>query len=152
VRNFDVWAAESCVGNALDFVEDLQRAVSAKLKLHELRKIADDLVMATRQLTAIGSLYSHELGKQARTDLRASVDCIINHPSNLGMSRWHSLQAAEKLLKVYLKLKGKVYPKIHDLKDLTDLAISSGYRNFHRVHSRGNVHCWGQVWRSAVYA
>ncbi|MGA1870684.1 MAG: hypothetical protein ACMUJM_19290 [bacterium] len=47
-----------------------------------------------------------------------------------GLSKWSSLQFSEKLLKSYLKYKGKAFPHSQDLLKLTKLAEDNGLPKF----------------------
>jgi hypothetical protein len=74
-------------------------------------------------------MLSIGLGPKVRADLRASVSDVVSQTPDYGNSRWHSLQAAEKVLKTYLRLKAIEYPrgnKGHDLALLVGLASAHG--------------------------
>ena len=63
----------------------------------------------------------HPLASSAIADLTlASQLCCSTNPQ-LGLSRWHSLQGAEKAIKLYLTLKDAVFPYTHNLTELLKL-------------------------------
>jgi hypothetical protein len=60
----------------------------------------------------------------------ADMDTAVYHLTNLdcqyGLSRWASLQAAEKTLKGFIRVLGDKPPKTHDLQKLASLATHVG--------------------------
>lgn len=108
--------------NVLDCVKGLQPAMSQALKASELRDIKDRIQLDTLRFTAIEKLYNTSLGGAAKADLRASIDRLMDNPPHNGQSRWASLQAAEKFLKIYIDDKTRSYPKGHNLRKLADMA------------------------------
>jgi HEPN domain-containing protein len=63
---------------------------------------------------------------QSLSDLLASSNHLFDSPLNYGLSKWASLQAAEKFIKDFIVAKGGAAPKHHNLKQLAAIAESHG--------------------------
>src|SRR5690242_18041249 len=76
------------------------------------------------------SIHNHarddDLAHGAIADLKTSAQHLVDSRDDLGLSRWGSLQAAEKLLKHFLRSKGRQFPKTHNLSRLADIAARIG--------------------------
>jgi HEPN domain-containing protein len=64
--------------------------------------------------------------KIALDDLHQSASHLISHNPSYGLSRWASLQSAEKLLKSFIKLHGGKFLKTHNLTELASSAVLLG--------------------------
>lgn len=75
----------------------------------------------------------HELMYIARGDVAAAVAALMDQGERYGASKWASLQAAEKVLKTAISLKGAKFKYTHGLKELckhlSDLGITLGRRD-----------------------
>lgn len=83
--------------------------------------------------TALPAAYTlectdHELMAIARTDVQVAVVNLMDQHHSFGASKWASLQAAEKVLKAAIALKGAQFKKSHHLsglcKHLEDLGVT----------------------------
>jgi hypothetical protein len=68
----------------------------------------------------------HELVPLATADWDAAVDHLTADRGELGLARWGSLQAVEKMLKVYISLRASTYKRSHELAGLADDAEKLG--------------------------
>ena len=59
--------------------------------------------------------------KEAKGDLIQSVDLLFQHKPLCGLSKWGSMQFAEKVIKSFLKNKKEPFPKTHNLSELINL-------------------------------
>lgn len=113
--------------NVLDAIAGLEPAYSRVLSEGELQKMCGDVHLASLQVQTIAKLFRIGKGAQAASDIDASVERLFDQPPQYGLSRWHSLQAAEKLIKVYLDDKRASY-KLgrdgHNLNKLIDRAAA----------------------------
>jgi len=69
-----------------------------------------------------GALFS----KEALDDLNQSAVYLTAPKPNYGLSKWSSLQAAEKMLKSYAVQNGGKLHKKHDLTKLEKEAVNAG--------------------------
>lgn len=69
---------------------------------------------------------SNVLMSQATSDLNASTSHLFTNPPNYGLSKWASLQAAEKFIKAFITSKGGTPPRHHRLTELAQIAESHG--------------------------
>ena len=60
--------------------------------------------------------------REVQSDIDAAVHHVMNKPPHFGQSKWHSLQATEKILKVFLESRTVSYPRHHQLRGLAELA------------------------------
>ena len=113
----------AAVSNILDWVVDLTDESRKHLSDSVLSSISNACIVALRQATDWQSKGSEFLDSIA-DDLKLSATLAVE--GNFGLSRWHSLQASEKAIKVFIKKKGGSVPHIHDLKKLGDQATKLG--------------------------
>lgn len=115
-------AAALC--NLMDWVRDLSVEIRNALSDEECNSISKDCFEALRQAG-----YWREAGKSFHaatdTDLRLSATLAVE--GKFGLSRWHSLQTAEKALKAYIHSKGGKPKHIHDLRRLVEAARKLGF-------------------------
>lgn len=118
----------SPITNLLTLINDFPPGLAAQLSdkecfnVLELFKHALDCMHAIEYIA--GNPYVHE----ALSDIHASVRHIFSVPPHYGQSKWSSAQAAEKLLKSLLKVKGISFPFNHDIRGLADLARTGGMK------------------------
>jgi len=77
---------------------------------------------------AIEYIAGNPYVSEALSDIHASVRHIFAVPPHYGQSKWSSAQAAEKLLKSLLKVKGISFPFNHDIRGLANLARAGGMK------------------------
>lgn len=112
--------------NVLHGIEKLSQVLASELSDDELREVLRVFVLGHDLFTALGShCRSDELATAALLDYNSSARHCAAGSREYGMSRWASLQAAEKLLKHYLIRKGKKFRYTHNLKELGEQAHQS---------------------------
>jgi hypothetical protein len=79
-------------------------------------------------MQAIGYIDKNPYVSEALSDIHASIRHIFTVPPHYGQSKWSSAQAAEKLLKSFLKLKNISFPFTHDIEGLVTLAVLGGMK------------------------
>ncbi len=67
--------------------------------------------------------------EEAKGDLIQSVDLLFQHKPLCGLSKWESLQFAEKVIKSFLKYKKEPFPKTHNLSELINLLERYNVKN-----------------------
>lgn len=120
--------------NVLNCIEGLTTTKASKLGLSECRELVLTLVEFHNLFWAINR---NEL-KPRLTDVRAEIDAAIMHlfppRPHSGLSKWASLQATEKMLKMFLRSKGVAYKFSHDLMYLLELAENCGLPSISRTN------------------
>lgn len=118
---------EWLIVNVLRCIKELPSHLAAKLTDAELAELFDQFIESYLCLRALkAECREQDLAIAARIDLTASARHILAGQQEFGMSRWASLQAAEKLLKLYLSLRGVSFPKVHLLTTLFELVAENG--------------------------
>lgn len=133
-RNFDKHKNEPSIGangrrpvvNVLSLVRSLPPGLAAQLTDQECWNILNTFRDTLDCMHAIGYLAGKPYIAEVRADVTASVVHFFSLPPHYGQSKWASCQAAEKLLKCFLKVRGVAFPKNHDLEGLAVLARLQG--------------------------
>ena len=113
--------------NVLDFVDGLTQEFANTLNNEELQGLFNQFVFGRNALMRVYEIYDRsELTQQARADLMASSSHLFDSPPNHGLSKWASLQAAEKFIKDFIVAKGGAAPRSHNLKQLAAIAEGHG--------------------------
>ncbi len=113
--------------NVLDFVDGLTQEFANTLNNEELQGLFNQFVFGRNALMRVYETYDRsELTQQARADLMASSSHLFDSPPNYGLSKWASLQAAEKFIKDFIVAKGGAGPRSHNLKQLAGIAEGFG--------------------------
>lgn len=121
--------------NTLDLVEsehgeafpDGARASLADVDLNRVDAAFRRAYLAMREMPSSNARGGkHEMVSSARADLETAVVRMIARPQHWGQSRWASLQAVEKLLKVAIEAKAGTFDKTHDLARLSATAVELG--------------------------
>lgn len=108
--------------NVLASIEGLPQQLATLLTNSELREIFDDYVLALGVLQELrGKHKSDTLIAAAFTDLDVAVEKLTNASPDYGLSRWSSLQFAEKVIKAELRAAGVKFPSNHNLGNLAKL-------------------------------
>ncbi len=115
--------------NVLTLILELPEALAADLSDNELRHIMAKFSAGMEALNAIERVKDFSYVVEAQTDIAAAVRHVFSTPSHLGQSKWSSAQAAEKMLKAFLKYKQIKFPFNHNIKDLYALAKSNAMNN-----------------------
>jgi hypothetical protein len=131
--------------NVLTLVQGLSDQLSRELSDHEVKVIFETFQRALHSFSSINSLGQlYPLAESARLDLRKSAEICVNDHTGRGMSRWHSLQAIEKLLKLFIEIRGGTSPQNHNLGQLDSIARSLGSRGLDRAQRKA-VQCNADV-------
>jgi hypothetical protein len=77
-------------------------------------------------MTSLEEVAPLPMVREAQSDIEAAVQHAVGQTPHYGQSRWSSLQAAEKICKVFLESRLKRYPKHHRLHELAALAETVG--------------------------
>lgn len=113
--------------NVLRCVIDLPPGLAERLTNTEMQAIFNDFIASYTCMQLLQTqCRQDDLAIAAHIDLTTSARHIVAHSRELGMSRWASLQAAEKLLKLYLAKQSVPFPKIHKLNTLFELVAQNG--------------------------
>ena len=113
--------------NAVQMVNGMTAAVAKSLSREELDSIHAAFEPAKTAFVQLLDLtYRFPLAEVARVDLMKAAEICVRDPHGRGLSRWHSLQAVEKVLKVFIEIRGQTYPKTHDLIALSKRAVELG--------------------------
>lgn len=132
--------------NVLDIIVDLQPGFSRTLSPEELGDLTREISSMTVKFQTIENIYKLPLGKEVKGDLVASVDRFFQNPPQYGLSRWDSLQVAEKCMKAYLSSTELPFPKGrggHNLSKLMQLVSQHSKVRFPQ-HLVGYVQCNSQ--------
>lgn len=116
------------IKNLLTLINDFPPGLAAKLSDEECRYVLDSFKHVLDCMHAIEYIAGNPYIPEVLSDIHASVIHIFSAPPHYGQSKWSSAQAAEKLLKSLLKVKGISFPFNHDIRGLADLARSGGMR------------------------
>lgn len=113
--------------NAVQMVKGMTTTVAKSLSKEELNAIHAAFEPAKAAFVQLLDItYRFPLAEIARVDLLNAAEICVGDPQRRGLSRWHSLQAVEKLLKLYIEIRGQTYPKTHDLIALSTHAAKLG--------------------------
>jgi len=113
--------------NILRLIEKLPQGLSSQLTDEELKDILKSYIDAHSLFNAIHSLCrGEELALGAVTDFESSARFAVGNPAGYGQSLWGSLQAAEKMLKYFIKAKGEKFPNTHVLSKLAKQSYKLG--------------------------
>lgn len=107
--------------DVLDYVQDLTPSLRLSLSEKECDSIYEDFNAGIEAWREIGHFPAIPEG-----DLDAAIDHLLKFPRNHGLSKWASLQAAEKALKTLIRKRGQTPPKVHNLSRLASQATSLG--------------------------
>lgn len=114
------------ITNLLTLINDLPPGLAAQLSDEECCDVLEVFMHALDSMHAIEYIASNPYVHEALSDIQASVRHIFSVPPHYGQSKWSSAQAAEKLLKSYLKVKGVSFPFNHNIRELANLARTGG--------------------------
>lgn len=117
------------ITNVLSLINGLPPGLAAQLTDEECYNILELFVNTLSCVHAIERIKGNQYVPEALSDIHSSVRHIISVSPHYGQSKWSSAQAAEKLLKSFLKEKGIIFPKNHDIRRLADLARTGGMRS-----------------------
>jgi hypothetical protein len=104
--------------NALDSIQHLGPSLRASLTEVECQDILSAFIRGFEALQALERLDKRKFIHEAIGDERTAVEHLSALPPQYGLSRWHSLQFVEKLLKCFLVSRGERVPKHHKVQSL----------------------------------
>jgi len=116
------------ITNVLTLINGFPSGLAAQLSDKECCNIIELFMYALNCMHAIEGIKGNKYVPEALSDIQSSVRHIFSVPPHYGQSKWSSAQAAEKLLKSFLKEKGIPFPKNHDIRGLADLARTGGMK------------------------
>lgn len=119
---------DDCI-NVAKCIEGLTEYTTNRITDVEIRELATHLYECMYLSQIIDKKISTKLIKEAKSDFMQSVDNFFRVPGVHGLSKWHSLQFTEKLLKSYIESKGGTYGFTHDLGKLLTKAEECGFNN-----------------------
>lgn len=108
------------VYNVFESIKNFPNSLRKKATDEELQSILDRFTLGFFSLTILSNIRDSELIKSARADVEAAITHIMSPRPEFGLSKWASLQVAEKYLKYILTVKGINVPKTHNLIVLVD--------------------------------
>lgn len=104
--------------NVFDCLSDITEATIVRVSRSDGFRLANELRANTYRFRKATEIGEYENVFDIRTDLDSAAQHIVTGRSSFGMSRWHSLQVAEKALKSVLSCQMLDFPKVHDLFEL----------------------------------
>ncbi|MBW1716483.1 MAG: hypothetical protein JRJ77_11790 [Deltaproteobacteria bacterium] len=107
------------VYNVLDAVENLPRTRIPRLPDNELEHIYQKFQFGFRAFGILDGSAKYPLIRFALADIATSVEHFFGSKESFGLSKWSSLQAAEKLFKAAIELAGGRYSNTHKLDRLS---------------------------------
>jgi len=116
----------SSSGNIIDFIEGLPDGLRSSLSDAHMSQIMADFILGFDGFRAIESLTRSDLAKSAIADVAISVEHLLARNPEYGLSKWASLQAAEKTLKAAIQIAGGTFSKTHKLGELAERARAVG--------------------------
>jgi len=135
--------------NVVDSIDGLPEGLRLSLTDQQLHAIFDSFILGFAAFDRLAQFHDEHLVKTAFADISAAVDHLLGTYPNYGLSKWSSLQAAEKLLKFSINKVGGAYPKVHKLDELISEAAKHRL-SFHLQKEIALIHCtpsirYGQV-------
>ena len=112
--------------NILDLLDDFTEDYGRSLTRDELMALTNAFLLGFDARNKIDSISESEFVKEAIGDIHVSVTHLFATPPQYGLSKWSSLQAAEKLLKAFIRQQGGEVERIHKLEKLASVAESLG--------------------------
>ncbi|NQV34550.1 MAG: HEPN domain-containing protein [Phycisphaeraceae bacterium] len=119
-------SSEPAQYNVLDAIKKLPVGLKASLSDKEHRGVLQEFILGFRAHRAFQALSGDELVRYALADISAAIDHLEHESPNCELSKWSSLQAAEKTIKAVIKRKQDGFPYTHKLDELAELAKKVG--------------------------
>lgn len=131
--------------NPVEAMADLTQEYASTLTDEELEGISNQFFFGFTAFNRIHEAFDRsDLTRQARSDLVASSNHLFHNPPSYGLSKWASLQTAEKVIKQFIIEKGGTPPRHHNLEQLATLAESLGLRQLPE-HMLDDIQCSAEV-------
>lgn len=106
--------------NILDCIESLPDGFRMSLSDSQLVMLGKYFRLGFEVFSSLEMLSGNDLIMSAKADISASIGHLFARQPQYGLSKWSSLQAAEKLLKSAIEMRGGNYSKTHKLKKLVE--------------------------------
>ncbi len=106
--------------NILDCIESLPDGFRMSLSDSQLVMLGKYFHFGLDVFSSLEMLSGNDLIMSAKADISTSIDHLFTRQPQYGLSKWSSLQAAEKLLKATIEMRGGNYSKTHKLKTLVE--------------------------------
>ncbi|MCP3682156.1 MAG: hypothetical protein GY861_05635 [bacterium] len=130
--------------NVAKFIEGLTAYTAERITDQEIKELATLLYNAICLTRALDSRLSVDMLKEAKSDFIQSVEALFRDQLVPGLSKWHSLQFAEKVLKAFIESKNEAYGFTHKLDVLLQKAIECGLKNTEE-YDGGIIQCKPEV-------
>lgn len=111
--------------NVVQLLDDMTPGLAQRLSDEALLTIMSAFEIGLPACYTLESTQS-ELMAIARNDVKIAVTNLMDQQDHFGASKWASLQAAEKVLKAAILLKGARFKFVHDLQQLCDQLTALG--------------------------
>lgn len=112
--------------NILDLIDGFTLNMAESLSGEEVIRIGAAFSTGCGAFHALQALMDVHFVGEAMGDLHAAANHLLATPQQLGLSRWASLQAVEKLWKAYIKSAGDPVKAHHILNDHAQQAAKLG--------------------------
>ncbi len=112
--------------NMVDLIDGFTADLALSLTPAEVIQIGAVFTSAMDSYVAVLAVRDVQFVEQAWGDHAAAVGHLMEHSPQLGLAKWASLQAAEKLLKAYIVTKGSTVKKHHNIKEHAEDAAKLG--------------------------
>ena len=114
------------VCNILDSIEGLTINFAKSLNAEEVIKITTAFISGMGAYMNLEAIRDLDYVNEATGDLDAAVSHLTSNRPQPGLSKWASLQAVEKLVKVYISQQGEKVKRTHSLNTLFGQAKELG--------------------------
>ena len=111
----------TCKINPFNLIENCTPRLLHSLSKDELASIANQIMQHYKIYANFRSLQTICI-----SELKTAIDKILDRNPEYGLSRWASLQAAEKAIKEFIRSKGKKVERTHKLNNLIQVAKPLG--------------------------
>lgn len=112
--------------NVVDLLDGVTDSLKSSLNPQELSEILDHVVLGFRAMSALEKIRHIRMAPEVQSDIEAAVQHAMAQVPHYGQSKWSSLQAAEKILKIFLAARKVKFPMHHRLEELVSRADASG--------------------------
>ncbi len=106
--------------NILDCIESFPDGFRMSLSDSQLAILGKYFRLGFEVFSSLEMLSGNDLIMSAKADISTSIGHLFARQPQYGLSKWSSLQAAEKILKATIEMRGGNYSKTHKLKKLVE--------------------------------
>ena len=118
--------------NVFDCIKDFTWIYAKELTAVEKKELILFLRWGSESFQEIHQIKNIIYVPEALGDLQVAVGSIFGNPEQCGLSKWSSLQAAEKLIKAFISVKGGSVNKHHVLSKHIKRAYSLGLKKINQ--------------------